>query len=285
MSLPSNHRVMPLDSSRRTYRSLRRRRTWMAWVAAALMAGPLAGHAALTSVAGGLGVYDSTNNYTWTSDANLMATQAATYGGGSAAFVSAVIAASGGVIYDTPNGYDSVANSGAYSLSAGDFNTTSGSMNWWGAQAWVHYLNTTNYGGSNQWALPTTVDSSSASGCGTSCGYVPGPSSSQLVQLFYGGLGQFSGSAIGIEHNSNYNLFSNMQNGYYWSSEDPSDPRGAYFFYNTRGSQFVNGKFNDAYALAVSPGQISAVPLPGAMWLLGSGLLGLVCVGRRKAQG
>ena len=52
--------------------------------AAALMA--MNAQAALVSTDGGLGVYDTTNNVTWTSDANLMATQAASYSGGGAAF-------------------------------------------------------------------------------------------------------------------------------------------------------------------------------------------------------
>jgi len=164
--------------------------------AAALVA--MNARAALVSTDGGLGVYDNTNNVTWTSNANLIATQAAGYSGGASAFVSAIIFDSGGVIHDTPNVYDP---SGIYTLSAGDFNTSVGWMDWWGAQAWVHYLDVTNYGGSNQWALPTTVDSS-ASG-----NFPPAQSSSQMAQLFYGDLGQVAGSSITTTHNVSYSLF------------------------------------------------------------------------------
>ena len=54
--------------------------------------------AELVSVAGGVGVYDTVNNVTWTSDARLLKTQALNYAGGPAAYVAAVIAASGGVL-------------------------------------------------------------------------------------------------------------------------------------------------------------------------------------------
>jgi hypothetical protein len=153
-------------------------------ISLSVLVAPIAAHAGLISVDGGLGVYDSTNNVTWTSNTNLMATQAANYSGGSAAFVNAIIADSGGVIHETPNVADP---SGTYTLSTSDFVTTgyyAGTMDWWGAQAWVHYLDVTNYGGSNKWALPTTVDTSSASGCGASCAFPPAQSSSQLAQLF-----------------------------------------------------------------------------------------------------
>ena len=67
----------------------------------ALVSGPVSASAALTAVDGGLGVYDATNNVTWTSDMALMATQAAA-SGNATAFVNTIISDSGGVIHDIP---------------------------------------------------------------------------------------------------------------------------------------------------------------------------------------
>jgi hypothetical protein len=163
-------------------------------------------------------------------------------------------------------------------------------MSYWGARAWVNYLDATNYGGSNQWALPTTVDTSSASDCGASCNFPPAQSSSQMAQLFYGGLGQFANSSITTTHNANYSLFSNVESGIvtggvYWSgTEYSAAPYYAYDWGTDDGNQGFDLKAGESYALAVSPGDVSAVPEPGAAWLLGVGLLGLVGLRRRKAE-
>jgi MYXO-CTERM domain-containing protein len=250
---------------------------------------PVAANAALSSVAGGLGVYDSVNNVTWTADANLFATQAASYSGGSAAFISAVIAASGGVVYDTPNNLDNPPFSGTHILSANDFYALR--MNWYGAQAWVHYLNVTDFAGSNQWALPTTVDSPSSNAS------PPSQSSSQMAQLFYGGLGQVAGSSITTTHNSSFNLFKHMQSaGYVSGTEVSGDPlhESAWSFDTSTGSQnaVVQTKlFGSYYALAVSPGQVSGAntsvsstdgPLP--WWAIGALGAGLIGVARRRLK-
>jgi len=234
----------------------------------------LTAHAQLVTTDGGLGVYDPSNNVTWTSNADLMATQAASYSGGATAFVSTVIADAGGAI-------------GTHTLSVDDFNTDSGQMDWWGAQAWVNYLDVTDYGGSKQWALPTTVDSDSSIGSPNGGAGNPAVSSSQLAELFYGDLGQEAGSSITATHNASYSLFSNVQSYEYWSSTEYSaSPNDAWFFSTSNGGQSYNFKFNDYYGLAVSPGDVSAVPEPGAAWLLGVGLLGLMGLGsgRRKAE-
>ncbi len=53
----------------------------------------------------------------------------------------------------------------------------------------------------------------------------------------------------------------------------------------TRSVVGVNGAFLASDGEIGSPGSISAVPLPAAVWLLGSGLLGLMGVGRHRRQG
>jgi hypothetical protein len=232
-------------------------------------------HAGLVSADGRLGVYDTTNNVTWTSDANLMATQAASYSGGSAAFVSAVIADSGGVIHDTPSYYDP---SGTYTLSATDFNPSNGTMTWWGAQAWVHYLDVTNYGGSNRWVLPTTVDSNASAGYPNGAAGNAAQSSSQLAQLFYGGLGQVAGASITTTHNGSYSLFSNVQDYGYWSgTEYSAGPYDAWTLGPT-GYQIDITKNLYGSALAVQ----APVPLPAAAWLLLAGLGGIGSFARKK---
>jgi hypothetical protein len=247
---------------------------------AALISAPIAANAGLVSTDGGLGVYDTVNNLTWTSNANLFATQASSYSGGAAALVSVVIADSGGVIHDTPHVFDPT---GTYTLSASDFNTSAGTMDYWGARAWVNYLNATNYGGSNTWVLPTAVDTSSASGCGASCGNTPAQSSSQMAQLFYGGLGQVAGSSITTTHNANYSLFSNVQSSLYWSGTEYAAGLGyAWYFDTDNGSQSSFPKNIDLYALAVSPGQVSAVPLPASVWLMLSGFVGIGVIARQR---
>lgn len=248
------------------------------------IAGPA--RADLVATANGLGVYDTVNNVTWTSDGNLFKTQAAGYAGGASAFVSAVIAASGGVIHDTPNGYDTVPNSGTHVLDANDFQAAGGGLSWWGAQAWVHYLNVIGYGGSTQWALPTTVDSPSSNG-GSGGSAAPPTSSSQLAQLFYGGLGQRAGFGIDTIHTGAYALFSNLQvNGVYWSAtESSANFANAWSYGPGSGYQIADAKYAADSAIAVTNGQLAAVPLPGSAWLLGSSLLGLAGVVGRRAAG
>jgi hypothetical protein len=106
-------------------------------IGAAFILATSAAHASLTLVDGGLGVYDSVNNVTWTSDANLFGTQ---YTNSNGAVVQAILANwSGGTAF----------GNSTHTLSSDDF-LSSGRMDWFGALAWVSYLNATNYGGSHQ---------------------------------------------------------------------------------------------------------------------------------------
>jgi hypothetical protein len=238
-------------------------------ISSALLMLPPAADAKLAPADNGLEVLDTTNDQAWTSNATLMAAQAASFSGGASAFVSAVIADSGGVIHDTPNSYDP---SGTYTLSAGDFNVGAGTMDWWGAQAWVNYLNVTHYGGSNQWALPTTADILSSYGYPGGSG--PSVASSQLAQLIYAGLGEVAATPFGTAHNGNYSLFTNLQNSTFWSGTQYSlDPNFAWGLDTLTGLQIgFNKQFYDLDALAVAPLDAAPVPLPTTALLLLSGL-------------
>ena len=186
-------------------------------------------------------VYDSGNNTTWTQDANLLGTWEGAYQSTSYKnIVTAIINASGGTV------------------------------DWWAGQAWVHYLDTQNYGGSSQWALPTQPDQN----------YGFNITSSQLGELFYNELGGTAFSSIPS------GPFSNVQAYVYWSGTEYSGyPNYAWSFYTGYGNQDVSSKSDQLYAWAVSPGQVNAVPVPGAVWLFGTGLLGLLGLKRRGHAG
>ena len=254
-------------------------------------------HASLTSYtgAGGAGlVYSSVSNVTWTQDANLLGTLETTLGYSNA--INAIIAASP-TINGTANYYDTPAFSGHHSVTASDF-AAGGLTSWFGAQAFVGYLNSISYGGSNQWRLPTAA-SITQHGFNVTDG--------ELGQLYYSELNKlaFPGAGIGCSDGAwcdstifdwgllgngysglgtsgTAGLFSNAQVDTYWSGTEYAPiPSSAWGFGTGYGNQDLNNLYDQLYAWAVSPGQVSAVPVPGAVWLMGSGLLGLLSLKRR----
>jgi len=257
-----------------------------------------AAEAALVVPAGnGLVVNDTDLNIAWTQDANLFKTMA-TASGNAATFVTTIINSVGGKIYDTPNAFDTPAGSGYRSLAASDFNTGSGTMTWWGAKAWVGYLNSISYAGQTGWRLPGTTDTGTP-GCnfsysGTDCGYNVDPDSSELAHVFHDELGNqspyttsgsFKGGNSGVDWGvSNSGPFSNLQNYVYWSgTEYAPDPDTVWVLVTSSGRQLGGGKVDQYFGWAVRDGQVTAVPAPAAAWLMGSALLGLLGLGRRKA--
>lgn len=211
-------------------------------------------------------VYSSVSDITWTADANLLGTLQASDTNLINTIISTITS-----IADTPNFLDTPAYSGSHTLTTADFGTD-GQVNWFGAQAFVSYLNAINYAGSNKWALP-------AAGDNPQTGY--NPTGSQFGQLFYNELNGTAGGAIPDTTN-----FRNEQVYAYWlATEYASEPSNAWDFVTDGGSQGFGNKNFQFYAWAVSPGQVSAVPVPGAVWLFGTGVIGYLALKRRRYLG
>jgi len=144
------------------------------------------------------------------------------------------------------------------------------------------------------WRLPNTIDVGNNGATytnlyqGVDYGYNI-TAQSELSNMFYNVLGNTayydtSGTATGCTGSNicltNTGPFSNIQSYLYWSAPGTAS---AWTFDMASGFQINNyGKNNSFYGWAVQSGDVSTVPVPAAVWLFGSGLLGLVCVARRK---
>jgi len=84
-------------------------------------------------------VYDQDRNLTWVADANLFRTQ---------------YVADNSVVSKISTAVPTVAG---HTIVAGDFSTSDGVMNWWGATAWTQWLGSIGYGGASDWRLPATA--------------------------------------------------------------------------------------------------------------------------------
>jgi len=213
----------------------------------------MAANAALTAVTATDGaplVYDSLNNATWTANTNLFGSQY------SESTVSTIIADAAGL-----------ASLKGYTLTSNDF-SSSGQMTWYGALAWVNYLNLTNYGGSSHWSLPRSVTGQDIAGYPDGIGSDPSPSTSQMATLFYLELGQVAGVTITTTNNGagGYDLFSNMQGaGYsiYWGrTPDPyvGVPDYPWSWNTDGGTQYGTYAGFQSWAMAVNPGQVDSAP-------------------------
>jgi hypothetical protein len=166
-------------------------------------------------------------------------------------------------------------------------------MTWSAANAWAAGL---TLGGYTEWRLPTTTDTGT-SGCnysttgGTDCGYNVDTGSSEMASMYYdtlGNLAYYDTSGVGPQPGwglSNTGPFSNVQSTDYWSATEYAPGTGSAWGFSTGiGDQFYDDKAVSLYAWAVHTGDVgaSAVPIPAAAWLFGSGLLGLIGVSRKR---
>jgi hypothetical protein len=153
------------------------------------------------------------------------------------------------------------------------WNPGSGVMNWFDANNWAAGLTVSGVGG---WRLPDTDEGCPLYNC----------TGSEMGSLFYNALGNSkevnnSGGAL-----SNTGPFSNVQTYWYWSATDwAPDTNWAWVFNMDSGKQLNGNKAaNNLYVWVVQSGDVSAVPVPAAVWLFGSGLLGLIGFAKRKRK-
>ena len=189
----------------------------------------------------GVGILDTKLNVIWTKDANLLATLEGSTPASYSALVTAIIAANNGTIEDVKNFYDG--DSKKYVLSASDFGT-GGTADYWGAIAFVHYLNKIHYGGSSGWALPSITEDAAL-------GY--NQTGNAFGELYYTELGAAAGSTIPN------GPFINIQTGTglagYWFAESYDlNANFAWFFSTTWGYQFFTHKIYQNYVWPVRPG-------------------------------
>ncbi|MHB8534053.1 MAG: Lcl domain-containing protein [Sulfuricaulis sp.] len=156
-----------------------------------------------------------------------------------------------------------------------------GLNSWANAYTWATNLTVDGVSG---WRLPTTVQpdaTCSSQNAGTSWG--DNCTGSELGHLFYTELHGVAGQSILTTHNSFYNLFTNVQNDAYWSATEAApDPGFAWGLNFSSGFQYGYNEADTYYAWAVHSGDVAVVPLPAAVWLFGSGLLGLIGIARRQ---
>lgn len=185
--------------------------------------------------------------------------------------------ADGNAVYDTDRDVTWLRDANYAQTSGYD---TDGRMTWNEAQSWISALNADNHLGTNEWRLPVTgqPDASclyqvSGQGSGTGC------TGSDMGHLF-------NVEGVGA---SSQGPFFQIQSSYYWSATTYAPtPSWAWMFYFLFGSQDAGDKDVGHYVWAVTTGDIdntSAVPVPGALWLFGTGLAALGAKLKRRARG
>lgn len=196
---------------------------------------------------------------------------------------------------------------------------TDGAMTWNTAMAWVDAMNASSYLGFNTWRLPTvtpldgvsfnyTPDYLGRSDKGFNISapgtLYAGSTANEIAHLFHNTLGSkglcdptlstdtscvtqpgFGLDLEELEKEKTQPFFTNMLVARYWTSVGYVDPDGALraFDFNFEHGQVGTGSIAGMFhTFVVLDGNVSAVPVPAALWLFGSGLLGLVTVARRR---
>lgn len=166
-----------------------------------------------------------------------------------------------------------------------------GKMTWTAANTWaanLSFFNPLTNQTYDNWRLPTTLQPDASCGTNVAWSYGAGCTGSEMGHLFYAELGGTAYQSILASADPDLAKFTNLQAYHYWSATELAPGTGiadiAFDFDFGYGSQSLGDVSNRVYALAVSPGDVAAVPEAGtwAMMLAGLGLIGATV--RRRTQ-
>jgi hypothetical protein len=168
--------------------------------------------------------------------------------------------------------------------------TSSPKANWTNQKAWAAGLGadltvtldpgyTTDIDWSTGWRLPSAGDSPIDDFNDTT---------SEMGHLYYVSLGKTAGGPLGDQSPFSELIADLVADAYITETLAMSMPWAGFDlvwnFRFTNGDQAQGADIAEYWALGVHPGDVSAVPVPGAVWLLGSGLLGLIGIRRRRER-
>jgi len=131
------------------------------------------------------------------------------------------------------------------------------------------------------WRLPSTVDGYSEFSYDgtTTAGY--NITTSEMGHLFYeelGNLGYFdtdgnTQSGFGLEYTGDFDNL--IEDWYFSGTEYAANLNYVWVFNMSSAHQVTNYKIRNYHGLALRNSTVSSVPIPGAVWLLGTGLIGI----------
>jgi hypothetical protein len=165
-----------------------------------------------------------------------------------------------------------------------------GRSTWGGAMAWADqlaYYDPIRNVTWSDWRLPTTINRSITFGQKL---YDTNPTiDNEMAYMYYINL------ELEADYNPNINnapipvlpadsLIQNLVFRGYWTGTPADGPRGqAWYLHFHQGWESIENPDNLLRAWAVRDGDVASVPIPGAILLFGSGLVGIICR-KRKSQ-